>query len=97
MADEHFSQEVIERFFRMELSRGENREFVRHLLRQCPRCSRLIREFAHGQNVHFLVRGAASRPEPGAHQQLLERVLRLVRRGEARPVRAKRALRMGLR
>ena len=96
MADEHFSQEVIERFFRMELSRGENREFVRHLLRQCPRCSRLVREFAHGQSP-FLVRGAASRPESGAHQQLLERVLRLVGRGEARPVRSKRALRMGLR
>ena len=30
MADEHFSRETLARFFRSELSRQENRDFVRH-------------------------------------------------------------------
>jgi hypothetical protein len=100
MADEHFSHEVIERFFRSELSRGESRDLVRHLLRQCSRCSRLVREIARGQRLHVLVRGhesTASRFDPGSRPQILEQVLRLVGRGEARAVRVKRAARAGLR
>ncbi|MFL6262208.1 MAG: hypothetical protein ACJ76Y_21135 [Thermoanaerobaculia bacterium] len=67
MADEHFSRETLERFFRSELSREESRDFVRHLLRQCPRCSRLVREAAHRDSFQLLLRGleeAALRSEP---------------------------------
>jgi anti-sigma factor RsiW len=100
LADEHFSHEVIERFFRAELSRGENREVVRHLLSRCPRCSRLAREVAHGQNLQCLVHGleaAVSRSEAGSPQQILERILRLVGRSGNRPVRGRRAVRAALR
>lgn len=100
MADEHFSHEVIERFFRSELSRGENREFVRHLLRRCARCSRLLGEVAAVQNLHCLVSGleaAVARFDPDSRQPILDRVLRLVRRGEARAGRTKRTVRLSLR
>jgi len=100
MADEHFSHEVVERFFRSELSRGENRDFVRHLLKQCHRCSRLLRDVAQVRRLRFLVRGledTASQPGPDPHQKIFDRVLHLVGRGEARPVRGKRTVRVGLR
>jgi hypothetical protein len=67
MADEHFSRETLERFFRSELSREESCDFVRHLLRQCPRCSRLVREAAHRDSFQLLLRGleeVALRSEP---------------------------------
>lgn len=57
MLDEHFSRETIERFFRCELSREESRGFVRHLLRQCPRCSPLLCEVSHRGDFHLLLRG----------------------------------------
>ena len=67
MADVCFSQETIERFFRSELSKAESRDFVRHLLRQCPRCSRLVREVSRGASFQLLLRGlqeAALRSDP---------------------------------
>jgi hypothetical protein len=67
MADEHFSRDTLERFFRSELSREESRDFVRHLLRQCPRCSRLVREVSRGASFQLLLRGlaeAALRSDP---------------------------------
>lgn len=100
MGDEHFSHEVIERFFRSELSRGENREFVRHLLRQCPRCSRLVREVAHGQTLQALARNLepkVSRVEAVSPQPILDRVLRLVGRSGSRLARGRRPARAGLR
>lgn len=89
MADEHFSHEVIERFFRSQLSQGETREFVRHLLRQCRLCSRLLQQVTRGQGFRFLVRGsenAALRFDPALHQTILERIARLAERQEASPV-----------
>ena len=59
MVDDHFSRETLERFFRSELSREESRDFVRHLLRQCPRCSRLVREVVRGESFQLLLRGLA--------------------------------------
>ena len=67
MADVCFSQETIERFFRSELSKAESRDFVRHLLRQCPRCSRLVREVSRGASFQLLLRAlqeAALRSDP---------------------------------
>jgi hypothetical protein len=98
MADEHFSHEVIERFFRAELSRGENREVVRHLLRRCPRCCRLVREVAHGRNLNCLVHGLeavspSDRADSGSPQQILDRILRLVSRGGNRLARGRRSAR----
>ena len=93
MADEHFSHEVIERFFRSELSRGENREFVRHLLRQCPQCSRLLREVAQGLKLRLLVNDvepSRSRFASGSAQQVLDHVLRLVGRSGNRLGRGRR-------
>ncbi len=95
MADEHFSHEVIERFFRAELSRGENREVVRHLLTQCPRCSRLAREVAHGQRLQCFVdpsRSGGGSSGSGSPQQVLNRILRLVGRGNRSPRRRRRGL-----
>ena len=100
MADEHFSHEVIERFFRSELSRGESREFVRHLLRQCPRCSRLLREVARGQNLLSLIHGLESSVSgfvSGSPQQMLDHVLRFVGRSGNRLARGRRSAGAGLR
>ena len=77
MTDEHFSRETLERFFRSELSREESRDCVRHLLRQCPRCSRLIREVTRGAGFQLLLRGleeAALRSEPVQEQPALAKV-----------------------
>lgn len=57
MADACFSRETLERFFRSELSKAESRDFVRHLLRQCPRCSRLVREATRRESFQLLLRG----------------------------------------
>ena len=77
MVDACFSQETLERFFRSELSKEESRDFVRHLLRQCPRCSRLIREVVRGASFQLLLRGleeAALRSEPVQEPRPLAKV-----------------------
>lgn len=103
MAEEHFSHEVIERFFRAELSRVENREIVRHLLKRCARCTRLVREVADGQKLQCLVHGLeagvsrSDRSDTGSPQQILDRILRLVGRRGSRQARGRRTARAGLR
>jgi hypothetical protein len=75
MADDHFSRETIERFLRSELSRDENRDFIRHLLRQCPLCSPLLRDVARRQDFRFLIRGledAAFRFDPDSYDRVFE-------------------------
>lgn len=87
MADDHFSRETIERFLRSELSRDENRDFVRHLLRQCPLCSPLMRDVARRQDFRFLIRGledAAFRFDPDSYERLLEKVDRRAEESEVR-------------
>jgi hypothetical protein len=72
MADACFSRDALERFFRSELPREESRDFVRHLLRQCPRCSRLVREMVRRDGFQLLLRGleaAALRSEPAPEPQ----------------------------
>ena len=86
MADACFSRETLERFLRSELSREESRDFVRHLLRQCPRCSRLVREAARRDSFQLLLRGleeAALRAEPVQEPPALAKVARFPSR-EAR-------------
>jgi hypothetical protein len=77
MADACFSRETLERFFRSELCREESRDFVRHLLRQCPRCSRLVREVSRGESFQLLLRGlekVALRSEPPQERRPLAKV-----------------------
>ena len=77
MTDVCFSRETLERFLRSELSREESRGFVRHLLRQCPRCSRLVREVARRDGFQLLLRGleeAALRSDPVPDQRPLAKV-----------------------
>ena len=72
MTDDHFSRETLERFLRLELSREETRGFVRHLLRRCPQCSRLLREVSQRDNFQLLFRGledAALRTDPDRDEQ----------------------------
>ncbi|HEX7183552.1 MAG TPA: hypothetical protein VF756_17085 [Thermoanaerobaculia bacterium] len=38
MADDHVSRELLQRFFRSELSRRDTQEVVRHLMRRCGEC-----------------------------------------------------------
>jgi tetratricopeptide (TPR) repeat protein len=38
MAEDHVSRELMQRFFRSELSRRDTQEVVRHLMHQCERC-----------------------------------------------------------
>jgi hypothetical protein len=84
MMDEHFSRETIERFFRSELSREESRGFVRHLLRQCPRCSPLLREVTQRGDFRLLLRGiedAVLRFEPDRDPPELAKVSPFPSRG----------------
>lgn len=49
MADEpelHLDEELLERFFRLELSRAEAARLIRHLLSACPRCRGLAASMA---------------------------------------------------
>jgi hypothetical protein len=72
MAEDHFSRETLERFFSSELSREEIRDFVRHLLRRCPQCSRLLGEVSRRENFQLLLRGLqdALRTDPDSEQPL---------------------------
>ena len=85
MADDHFSKDALERFLRSELSREENRSFVRHLLRQCPRCTRLLRELAPREDFRLLMiglEGPEGPPDPGPiKQRPLAPVVRFALRG----------------
>lgn len=77
MVDHHFSRETLERFYRSELSREETRGFVRHLLRRCPQCSRLLGEVSRSDNFQLLLRGledAALRTDPEREQRPLARI-----------------------
>jgi len=84
MADEHFSRVSLERFFRSELSRGEARDLVRHLLRRCPQCTRLLREVSNGESFHLLLHGledAALHSDPDPVEPVLAKVSLFSRRG----------------
>jgi hypothetical protein len=87
MAEEHFSFETVQRFFRSELSRDENREFVRHLLRQCSQCTRLLQGVVQRQDFRFLIRAleeATSRLDPDSREKVLRKFQRLAEEEEAR-------------
>jgi len=87
MADEHLSMDTIERFFRAELSRDEARDLVRHLLRQCPECSRRLQAVAQRQDFRLLMRSledSALRFDPDPLRTILRRILHLVEQEEAR-------------
>jgi hypothetical protein len=90
MADDHFSRETLERFLRSELSREESRGFVRHLLRQCPQCSNLLRELSPREDFKMLLLGleepeGRADPDP-IEQRPLARVARFaIRAARASP------------
>lgn len=94
MADDHFSRETVLRFLQSELSRDENRDFVRHLLRQCPECSQLIQEVSQRQDFRFLIRDledSALRCDPDPYKQILRRTFRTIEQ-EARDGPVKKAV-----
>ncbi len=85
MTDDHFSRETLERFLRLELSREETRGFVRHLLRRCPQCSRLLQEVSQRDNFQLLLRGledAALRTDPDREEPPHRQDLDLPQPGE---------------
>jgi hypothetical protein len=55
MRDEHFSRDTAELFFRSELPRSESMRFIRHLLRQCPSCTGVLREIAQRRNFRVML------------------------------------------
>jgi len=44
MISYHFSQDILQRFLRAELTRMENQSIVRHLLARCPHCLEVVQE-----------------------------------------------------
>jgi hypothetical protein len=69
MRDEHFSRETAEQFFRSELPKAETMLFVRHLLRQCPACGRVLRQVTQRRNFRLvLLRGDDAGRTPGLWQ-----------------------------
>ena len=81
MRDEHFSRDTAEQFFRSELPQSEAMLFVRHLLRQCPACGKVLREIAQRRNFR-LVLLRASEDSGDYGERLLDR---LKGRAAARP------------
>lgn len=76
MTDDHFSRQVVMRFLQSDLSRDELRDFVRHLLKQCPECSRLVQDVSQRQDFRFLIRDledSALRCDPDPYKQILRR------------------------
>jgi len=87
MADVHFSRDSVGRFLRAELSREEARDFVRHLLRQCPECSRLLEEISQRQDFRFLIQDledASLRFDPDPYKKMLRKTFRFVEQEEVR-------------
>jgi hypothetical protein len=81
MADDHFSRQTVLRFLQSELSRDETRDFVRHLLKQCPECCRLVQEVSQRQDFRFLIRDleeSALRCDPDPYKRILRRTFRTV-------------------
>ena len=65
MRDEHFSYDTAELFFRSELPQSESMRFIRHLLRQCPSCNRVLREIAQRRSFRVMLqRGSEGLGEP---------------------------------
>lgn len=65
MTDEHFSRDTVEQFFRSELPQADMMLFVRHLLRRCPGCSRVVREVTQNRTFRLvLLRGGSDSGEP---------------------------------
>ena len=54
----HFSQRTLEKFLRAELTRPENTEVVRHLLRQCQVCQDTMRAAALRQGFEVPPEGS---------------------------------------
>lgn len=76
---EHTSREVLQQFFRTELSRREAKRVVRHLLAQCPDCLALALEVGENEGVLHSVR-APHRASPFAPSHHYEEIfLRLQR------------------
>lgn len=83
MPEDHFSRQTLERFARSELSRKELRNLVRHLLRLCPQCSRLVREMSQREDFQLLLLGldaGESESEPQLDRGAPARVARFVSR-----------------
>jgi hypothetical protein len=84
MADDHFSRQTVLRFLQSGLSRDETRGFVRHLLKHCPECSRLIQEVSQRQDFRFLIRDledSALRCDPDPYKQILRRTFGTIEQG----------------
>ena len=84
--EDHFSRETLERFLRAELPREEIRDFVRHVLRRCPRCSGLLREVSRRADVQALLR-VLENPEGRSDADPGERPLARVARFATRAAR----------
>jgi hypothetical protein len=69
MRDEHFSRDTAEQFFRSELPQSEAMLFVRHLLRQCPSCGKVLREIA--QKRHFRLALLRASEDSGSYGEKL--------------------------
>jgi hypothetical protein len=85
MVDDHFSRETLAGFFRSELSKEETRALVRHLLKQCPQCSLLLREVSGRESFQLLFRGVEEtvlRSETSDGERPLARVSPFFRRGD---------------
>lgn len=80
MVYEHFSRVRVDRFLRCELPRNENRDVVRHLMRQCSRCSDVVEEVTRGPWVGFLMDGLKDRSDPDLYDEAMEEILRLLDR-----------------
>lgn len=81
MADDHFSRETVLRFLQSELSRDETRDFVRHLLKQCPECSRMVQEVSQRQDFRFLIQDledSSLRCDPDPYKRILRRTFRTI-------------------
>lgn len=81
MGDErdHASREMMQRFFRSELSRRDTQQIVRHLLARCPECLDVAQEVGHAEGFTYEggdFQSALAHEDPGRYHETFLRILR---------------------
>jgi hypothetical protein len=62
MAEWHIPEELLERFLRLETSKQESRQVVRHLLGGCPRCLEMAHRLTSETGIFTSFKGSRKSP-----------------------------------
>jgi tetratricopeptide (TPR) repeat protein len=89
MAEWHISEELLERFLRVEASKQEAQQVVRHLLSGCPQCSEMAYRFTTQSGLFTSLRTSGKAGREQAYEEIFDRALAAVSEEEQRLAREK--------